>query len=125
MVYPIGRDIKTKNDYIRNIAYNLFASDTATADHLIAYNQGGEGSRYNLIGLCKACNKLKSDKSVIAWYDQHTMVKRNLPKQLEVIDEMARYGELDGYDDWASGIAKTMYDETKGKCDIRDMFREE
>ena len=110
------------NDALYTILFNLFKSDVATADHLIALMKGGDCSKDNLIGLCKGCNSLKSNKSVKSWYTQDIDVRKNFLPQLMVIDKMAKKGEITGFDDWAKHISQTMYEKTDKAFDLRKYF---
>ena len=94
----------------------------ATVDHLIPGSKGGEGDKYNLIGLCKHCNKLKSHKEVRNWIAENKKAVENIRKQLLVIDKMAKSGQIEGYDDWAKNIALKIYESTSGKYDLREDF---
>ena len=102
--------------------FNFFKTDVATGDFLLASKKGGKGLKENLIGLCKGCNNMKSNKGVEAWYTQVLSVRKNFRKQLHVIDEMAKSGKIEGYDDWAKSISNAMYTLTRGRYDIRDEF---
>ena len=121
---PGGDNYQNNKNKVNYITYNLLMSDLATADHFVAQDRGGKGSKYNLIALCKGCNKIKSNKSVIAWYDQHPGVKKNLINQMVIIDGMSKDGYLEDYDDWAIEIAEKLYDETQGLLDYREKFKE-
>ncbi len=115
---------KNDKDEIYTILFKIFKMQLATADHLVAASIGGENSKNNLIGLCKSCNsKVKSRKQVKSWYKQNVEMRRNLPIQMSIIDKMAKYGLIEGYDDWAKNIANKMYELTEGKYDIRDKFK--
>ena len=110
-------------DEIYSIVFKIFRSNVATADHLVAAVNGGDSSKDNLIGLCKGCNTLvKSKKNIYSWYSQNYNVRTNLRKQLHIIDDMAKAGQLEGYNDWAKKIAQTMYENTYRKYDIREEF---
>lgn len=110
-------------DVIFTTLFNFFKSDVATADHLYARDKGGESTKNNLIGLCKGCNTLKSNKSIEAWYTQFYSVRKNIKRHLQVIDDMAKNGVIEGYDDWAKNLADYLYNNTRGKCDIRRQFK--
>lgn len=110
-------------DKIFTLLFNMFKFDVATADHLHAVKKGGIKKKENLIGLCRGCNSLKSNKSVEGWYTQTYPVRINLRKQLQVVDEMAKNGLIEGFENWANGIAEDMYNSTRGKYDIRNEFK--
>ena len=84
--------------------------------------KGGEGDKYNLIGLCKSCNRTKSKKNVYNWYLENKHLEPNLKKQLRIVDKMAKSGQIEGYDDWAKTIAQKVYEQTYGKLDLREDF---
>ena len=109
-------------DRIYTILFHLFKYNVATADHLQPDIKGGEGDKYNLIGLCKSCNRTKSQKNVHNWYIENKNLAPNLRKQLKVIDDMAKTGQIEGYDDWAKTIAQKIYEQTYGKLDLREDF---
>ena len=109
-------------DRIYTILFHLFKYNVATADHLQPDIKGGEGDKYNLIGLCKSCNRTKSQKNVHNWYIENKNLAPNLRKQLKVIDDMAKSGQIEGYDDWAKTIARKIYEQTYGKLDLREDF---
>jgi len=109
-------------DRIYTILFHLFKYNVATADHLMPGIKGGEGDKYNLIGLCKSCNRTKSQKNVNHWYIENKNLAQHLKKQLEVIDSMAKSGQIEGYDDWAKTIAQKVYEQTYGKLDLREDF---
>ncbi len=109
-------------DNIYTILFNLFKFNVATADHLMPENKGGDGDKYNLIGLCKSCNRSKSKKNVNNWYADNKTIRINLRKQLLTIDKMAKTGQIEGYDDWAKTIAQKVYEQTYGKLDLRKDF---
>jgi len=110
-------------DSIYTILFHLFKSNVATVDHLIAEVKGGEGDKYNLIGLCKSCNRTKSQKNVYNWYLENKHLEPNLKKQLRIVDKMAKSGQIEGYDDWAKTIAQKVYEQTYGKLDLREDFK--
>ncbi len=116
-----NRDINDK-DEVHSIVFNMFKSNVATADHLVAASKGGENSKENLVGLCKGCNNLKNKKSVASWYTQNFLVRVNFLKQLQVIDEMAKSGMLPGYENWARDVARRIYTLTYGRFDLRSNF---
>jgi len=109
-------------DNIYTILFNLFKFNVATADHLMPENKGGEGDKYNLIGLCKCCNRAKSQKKVYNWYVDNKAIEHNLKRQLSVIDKMAKSGKIEGYDDWAKTIAQKVFEQTYGKLDLREDY---
>lgn len=110
-------------DQIYTILFHLFKFNVATADHLLPENKGGSGDKYNLIGLCKSCNRTKSQKNIVNWYIENKNLKDNLKKQLTVIDSMAKSGQIEGYDDWAKIITQKLYEQTYGRIDFRDDFK--
>ncbi len=109
-------------DGVYTILFNLFKFNVATADHLVANVKGGEKNKDNLIGLHKCCNYVKSQVGVNNWYTEDKRIGENLKKQLTVIDEMAKNGDLEGYDDWAKNISQKLYDLTYGRLDLRKDF---
>ena len=125
MSKPSELDAACDKDPVETIVFNIFKADVATADHLVSAVKGGSRTKDNLIGLCKACNFLKSEKGVKAWFAENFAARKNFPRQLEVIDKMAKDKLIDGYDTWASTIAETIYEKTRGKCDFRHMFPKE
>lgn len=114
---------KRKEDPIYSIVFNMFKMNVATADHLIATSKGGDDSVDNLIALCKTCNKIKSKKDVRTWIIDNKRVKNNIANQMLVIDNMAKYGEINGFDNWASNISDKLYKLTEGKIDLREEFK--
>ena len=70
-------------------------------------------------------NNLKSNKSVEAWYSQVLSVRKNFRTQLHVINEMAKEGIIEGYDDWAASIAQSMYELTRERYDIRWRYKKD
>ena len=114
---------KRKEDPIYSIVFNMFKMNVATADHLIATSKGGDDSVDNLIALCKTCNKIKSKKDVRTWIIDNKRVKNNIANQMRVIDNMAKYGEINGFDNWASNISDKLYKLTEGKIDLREEFK--
>lgn len=109
-------------DPVYTILFNMFKYNVATADHLTAEIKGGQGDKYNLIGLCKSCNRTKSQKNVHNWYIENKYIGLSLQKQLKTVDKMAKSGQLEGYDDWAKTIAQRVYEQTYGKLDLRKDF---
>lgn len=122
LIMPNDKYDNADKSPIFTLLFNMFKSDVATGDLLVAAKKGGRASKDNQVALCKGCNNLKSNKSVDAWYSQVLSVRKNFRTQLHVIDEMAKEGLLDGYDDWAKGIAETMYEQTRGRYDLREEF---
>lgn len=118
-------DQKCDKDPVETIVFNMFKTDVFTVDHLVSMAKGGSRTKDNLIGLCKYCNTLKSEKGVRAWYVENFDVRRNFHKQLLVVDDMAKKGLLEGYDSWASDIAQKMYELTYGKYDIRHKIKKD
>lgn len=104
------------------LLFNIFKTDVATGDLLMPLKKGGSQSKDNIIGLCKGCNLIKSNKGVEAWYTQLLSIRKNFRKQLHVIDGIAKDGKLKGFDSWAKDIAVSMYSLTRGRYDIRDEF---
>ena len=49
-------------------------------------------------------------------------MKDNLRNQLKIINDMAKSGQIEGYDDWAETIAQKIYEESRGKLDLREDF---
>jgi hypothetical protein len=111
-----------KENPIYTIVFNIFKTNIATADHLLATSKGGSESTDNLIGLCKTCNKIKSQKDVKTWIIDNKRVAKNIEKQLKVIDKMAKNKQIEGFDDWAEKISQKIYIMTEGKIDIRKEF---
>lgn len=109
-------------DGVYTILFHLFSYNVATADHLVAEQKGGEGDKYNLIGLCKNCNRTKAQKKVKNWLSEDKKTIMNLKKQLYVIDGMAKSGMLEGYNDWAKNIARKVFQLTDGWYDLRKEF---
>ena len=109
-------------DSIYTIMYKIFTADIATGDHLIARARGGDDSTDNIIGLCKACNRIKSRSSASTWYFNNPTVDRNLSRQLKIIDGMAKSKRISGYDNWAHNIAEVMYEATHGVFDVRELY---
>ncbi len=109
-------DAKDK-DEIYSILFKIFKTDVATADHLVAHSKGGGGERDNIIALCHGCNKNKNKKDVNAWFGERTKVRYNLPRQMRIIDKMAKEGKIEGYEHWAENIKKKMSELTNGKFD--------
>ena len=122
LAFPYNPNNKDNQSKVCSITYNLLMSDLATADHLVAVDKGGDGTKYNLIGMCKSCNKLKSNNSVIAWYDQHPGVKKNLINQIIIINDMAKDGYLEDYDDWAKRVVQNLYNNTNGAINYIEIF---
>jgi len=110
------------NEEIYTILFNLFKSDVATANHLIAPAKGGKNDKSNLIALCKSCSTLKRNKSVKSWYSQNIDVRKNFLKQIKTINDMSKEGKIEGFDDWAKDISQTMYENTNHIYDIRKNF---
>lgn len=110
-------------DEIYSMLFRLFRQNVATADHLVPEIKGGEGDKYNLIGLCKCCNKTKSKKDVNNWYSENKRLADNLKKQLTVVDNMAKTGKITGYDDWAKNISQKVYELTYHRLDLREDFK--
>lgn len=125
LIQPVSQYDNDDKDPVFTILFNLFKSDVATADYLVATKKGGKGSKDNLIGLCKGCNTLKNNKGVSAWYAQHINVRKNFHKHLEVVNEMAKEGIIEGYDDWAASIAQSMYELTRERYDIRWRYKKD
>lgn len=117
-------DCEKDKDPIQSIVFKIFNSGTATADHLVAKAKGGEYSKDNIIGLCKACNKIvKGNKNLYSWVIQNSETRVNLPKHVHVVDDMYKQGLLDeGYANWAKSIAQKVYSLTYNKLDFRDEF---
>ncbi len=111
-----------KENPIYTVVFNIFKTNIATADHLLATSKGGSESTDNLIGLCKTCNKIKSQKDVKTWIIDNKRVAKNIEKQLKVIDKMAKNKQIEGFDDWAEKISQKIYIMTEGKIDIRKEF---
>ena len=109
-------------DGVYSLLFRLFQQNVATADHLVPEIKGGEGDKYNLIGLCKSCNKLKSRKDVNNWYSENKKLADNLKKQLIVVNNMSKSGQLDGYEDWAEKIAQKVYELTYHRLDLRNQI---
>ena len=107
---------------VYSLLFRLFQQNVATADHLVPEIKGGEGDKYNLIGLCKSCNKLKSRKDVNNWYSENKKLADNLKKQLIVVNNMSKSGQLDGYEDWAEKIAQKVYELTYHRLDLRNQI---
>lgn len=122
LIMPNDKYDNADKNPVFTLLFNMFKSNVATGDLLVAAKKGGRASKDNQVGLCKGCNNLKSNKSVEAWYTQVLSVRKNFRTQLHVINEMAKEGLLHGYDDWAKGIAETMYEQTRGRYDLRDEF---
>ncbi len=122
LIIPNDKYDNADKNPVFTLLFNMFKSNVATGDLLVAAKKGGRASKDNQVGLCKGCNNLKSNKSVEAWYSQVLSVRKNFRTQLHVINEMAKEGLLDGYDDWAKGIAETMYEQTRGRYDLREEF---
>ena len=122
LIMPNDKYENADKNPVFTLLFNMFKSDVATGDLLIAAKKGGKISKDNQVGLCKGCNNLKSNKSVEAWYTQVLSVRKNFRNQLRIIDNMAKEGLLEGYDDWARTIAETMYEATRGRYDLRDEF---
>ena len=122
LIMPNDKYNNSDKNPVFTLLFNMFKSDVATGDLLIAAKKGGKTSKDNQVGLCKGCNNLKSNKSVEAWYTQVLSVRKNFRNQLHIIDNMAKEGLLEGYDDWARTIAETMYEATRGRYDLRDEF---
>ncbi len=116
-------DAKCDKDPVETIAFNMFKSDVFTIDHLVSMAKGGSRTKDNLIGLCKFCNTLKSEKGVRAWYVENFEVRKNFHKHLLVIDDMAKKGLISDFDTWARDVAEKMYELTYGKYDIRHLFK--
>ena len=120
------RNAQQDKDAFYTIVYNIFKPSVATVDHLVAMSRGGASDKYNYIGLCKPCNSiLKSRSDIYHWYQRVSGVRKHMHKQLGVIDKMAKEGNLEGYEDWASVIAQKMYDETLGRYDVRHLFNQQ
>jgi spore coat protein CotF len=116
-------DERDDNDEIYTILFKIFNSNGATADHLVAVSNGGDGEKDNLIGLCKTCNKtIKGKKQVFSWMVQNKSVYPNLLKQLRVINKMAKKGKIEGYDTWAKDVSQAIYDLSYNKFDMRKEF---
>ncbi len=115
------QDMQKDKDPLQTIIYKMFNSDLATADHLVAKKKGGDADRNNIIGLCKFCNKIiKGGKQIFPWLVQNPKTIINLPLQLQTINDMAKRGELEDYDDWAQNIIELVKEETRGKFDFSD-----
>lgn len=125
LVQPVSTYDNQDKDPVYTILFNLFKSDVATADYLVAAKKGGKNTKDNLIGMCKGCNTLKNNKGVSAWYAQNINVRKNFHKHLEVVDAMAKDGVIEGYNGWARSIADTMYKLTNHKYDIRHKFKKD
>ena len=117
----LEKDVKDK-DEIYTILFKIFSSNSATGDHLVARSNGGIDTKENTVGLCKACNQMKSKSNPNVWYFSNPGVEHNLPRQLMVIDSMAKKGQLEGYENWAHNIATIMAKETRGKLDLRELY---
>ena len=116
------KDAENDKDPVYTVLYKIYTSSGATADHLVARARGGEDNKDNIIGLCKACNKIKSSASASTWYFNNPSVDQNLTKQLKIIDWMAKTGRITGYDNWAHNIAEIMYEATHGIYDVRELY---
>lgn len=114
---------KRKEDPIYTIVFNIFKMNVATADHLHATSKGGDDSIDNLIGLCKTCNKIKSKKDVKTWIIDNKRVKTNIENQMHVINDMAKSGEIEGFDNWAANISNKLFELSDGKIDLREEFK--
>lgn len=112
-------------DPVFTILFNLFKSDVATADYLVAAKKGGKSTKDNIVGLCKGCNSLKNNKGVAAWYAQNLNVRKNFHKHLDVVDAMAKDKLIEGYDGWAREIADKMYELTHSRYDIRWRYKKD
>ena len=123
LVKPNEFDLVKDKDSVQKILFNLFKSDIGTADHLIAATKGGSNTTDNIIGLCRTCNTVvKGKKKPYSWITQNPDVRIYLPQQLSVIHKMSKDGDIEGYDNWAKGIADVLYDLTYNKFDVRDKF---
>lgn len=113
-------EYNTDKDKVYTLMFNLFKSDVATVDHLVPMSKGGEKSKDNLIALCKGCNTIKSNKNVKSWFFSDYNIRKNLKKQLDAIDKLAKEGHIQGYDDWASDTAKNINTLTDGAFYYKD-----
>lgn len=109
-------------DPVFTIVFNIFKTSIATADHLHANSKGGSDTKDNLIGLCKTCNRIKSKKDVRTWIIDNNRIKRNIERQMHIVDGMAKSGQIDGFDSWAKDISQTLYELSEGKIDLREQF---
>ncbi len=115
------QDMQKDKDPLQTIIYKIFNSDLATADHLVAKKKGGENNKNNMIGLCKFCNQvIKGGKQIFPWLIQNPKARIYFPLQLRTINDMAKRGELEGYEDWAQNIIDLVKEETRGKFDFSD-----
>lgn len=124
LTQPNFHSLKTDQNVLHTLVFNLFKSDVLTADHLDAMALGGDKSIYNMVGLCKGCNTLKGRKSINSWFSQILDVRKNFDKHLMVVDQMAKDGIISGFDDWAKIIAQRVYEATHNKFDMRYLFDE-
>ncbi len=114
----------TDKDPVYTILFNIFKFDVATADHLVPNSKGGAKSKDNLIGLCKICNRIKSEKDVDNWLKGNKRIEKNLARQMQIVDQMAKEGKIEGYDTWAKDIAEQIYELTYHRVDLRDVIKE-
>ena len=117
-------NFKQDKDPVYTILFNIFKFDVATADHLVPNSKGGAKSKDNLIGLCKICNRIKSGKDVDNWLKGNKRIEKNLARQMEIVDQMAKSGQIQGYDTWAKDISEQIYELTYHRIDLRDVVKE-
>lgn len=122
MVKPNKYDIETDKNPLDSVVFKLFRADVATADHIVAYNKDGENSKDNLLGLCRVCNVLKSDINLMSWLKQNNESKDNILNQLIIVNNMAKSGLIEGYNDWAKTVADKLYKGSYHTYDIRENF---
>jgi len=115
---------RTDKNLLHTTIFNLFKASVGTGDHLDALALGGSSDKYNMVGLCKACNNLKGRKSINSWFSQNINVRKNFDKHLLIVDKMSKDGIIFGYEDWAKTIADKVYKSTYGRFDMRYLFEE-
>jgi hypothetical protein len=101
---------------------NMFNMSAHTMDHSEAKSRGGDNALNNLIGMCHSCNTGKATHDIGYWAMVNPEMKRNTIKNLKRIDELAKQGKLDGYENYATNVSENLYNISYGTFDIRYAF---
>lgn len=124
LFHPPFSKIEFAGSAMQAFVRSMFNMSVHTMDHIEAKSLNGDNSLNNLIGMCHSCNTEKGILNIRYWKSVHPEMKFNTIKNLRIINNLAKNGKLEGYDNYAKDVSEHIYEVTEGAIDVRRPFKD-
>lgn len=103
----------------KEIGERLVKLSVGTIEHIHPRSEGGKNYIGNYLLECGGCNHERSSIPLSDWVDDHPEMVQNTQKYIDEVIKHINDGKMKGFTFYPAAVAKTLYEESDGKINVK------